>query len=244
MACSESLCATNEPLKTQKSSRGKRVEAPDSVPRSFTLSGMMALTFSEFKIKSGDVCAVTRDSFLRAAKSSGKLQLFFPCTAGSSSGGDRRGGLLELQPGAAGDEQQPGSVLCVKEPELGLERPTCRSRDFVPALLLPFPHQTAGFFLQGHDRGVNWAAFHPTMPLIVSGADDRQVKIWRMNGERVLQEGEGLQFMFQHLGVIYALQTHLRDRAANNPPSTDSRSLRRAQSSSKGFQLLLICPRC
>ena len=36
---------------------------------------------------------------------------------------------------------------------------------------------------QGHDRGVNWAAFHPTMPLIVSGADDRQVKIWRMNGQ-------------------------------------------------------------
>lgn len=38
-------------------------------------------------------------------------------------------------------------------------------------------------YVQGHDRGVNWAAFHPTMPLIVSGADDRQVKIWRMNGE-------------------------------------------------------------
>lgn len=38
--------------------------------------------------------------------------------------------------------------------------------------------------MQGHDRGVNWAAFHPTMPLIVSGADDRQVKIWRMNGRR------------------------------------------------------------
>ncbi|XP_026645773.1 coatomer subunit alpha [Microtus ochrogaster] len=37
--------------------------------------------------------------------------------------------------------------------------------------------------LEGHDRGVNWAAFHPTMPLIVSGADDRQVKIWRMNAK-------------------------------------------------------------
>lgn len=36
--------------------------------------------------------------------------------------------------------------------------------------------------LEGHDRGVNWAAFHPTMPLIISGADDRQVKLWRMNG--------------------------------------------------------------
>lgn len=35
--------------------------------------------------------------------------------------------------------------------------------------------------LEGHDRGVNWAAFHPTMPLIVSGADDRLIKIWRMN---------------------------------------------------------------
>lgn len=35
--------------------------------------------------------------------------------------------------------------------------------------------------LEGHDRGVNWAAFHPTMPLIISGADDRQIKLWRMN---------------------------------------------------------------
>ncbi|KAL9238238.1 hypothetical protein vseg_012690 [Gypsophila vaccaria] len=37
------------------------------------------------------------------------------------------------------------------------------------------------YVLEGHDRGVNWAAFHPTLPLIVSGADDRQVKLWRMN---------------------------------------------------------------
>lgn len=35
--------------------------------------------------------------------------------------------------------------------------------------------------LEGHDRGVNWASFHPTLPLVVSGADDRQVKLWRMN---------------------------------------------------------------
>ncbi|KAF5182466.1 Coatomer subunit alpha [Thalictrum thalictroides] len=37
------------------------------------------------------------------------------------------------------------------------------------------------YVLEGHDRGVNWAAFHPTLPLIVSGADDRQIKLWRMN---------------------------------------------------------------
>eukprot|EP01128_Nolandella_sp_AFSM9_P008559 TRINITY_DN5258_c0_g1_i1.p1 TRINITY_DN5258_c0_g1~~TRINITY_DN5258_c0_g1_i1.p1 ORF type:complete len:1293 (+),score=283.65 TRINITY_DN5258_c0_g1_i1:54-3881(+) len=35
--------------------------------------------------------------------------------------------------------------------------------------------------LEGHERGVNWAAFHPTSPLIISGADDRQLKLWRFN---------------------------------------------------------------
>jgi WD40 repeat protein len=34
-------------------------------------------------------------------------------------------------------------------------------------------------------RGVNWASFHPTLPLVVSGADDRQVKLWRMNETKV-----------------------------------------------------------
>lgn len=38
--------------------------------------------------------------------------------------------------------------------------------------------------LEGHDRGVNWATFHPTMPLIISGADDRQIKLWRMNDSK------------------------------------------------------------
>ena len=41
------------------------------------------------------------------------------------------------------------------------------------------------YVLEGHDRGVNWASFHPTLPLIVSGADDRQVKLWRMNGAHI-----------------------------------------------------------
>lgn len=39
------------------------------------------------------------------------------------------------------------------------------------------------FVLEGHDRGVNWVAFHPTLPLIVSAGDDRLVKLWRMSGE-------------------------------------------------------------
>ncbi|XP_028409104.1 coatomer subunit alpha-like [Dendronephthya gigantea] len=38
--------------------------------------------------------------------------------------------------------------------------------------------------LEGHDRGVNWVSFHPTMPLLVSAADDRQVKLWRMNDSK------------------------------------------------------------
>ncbi len=39
--------------------------------------------------------------------------------------------------------------------------------------------------LEGHDRGVNWAAFHPTMPCVISGADDRQIKLWRMSDNKV-----------------------------------------------------------
>ena len=37
------------------------------------------------------------------------------------------------------------------------------------------------YVLEGHERGVNWVSFHPTLPLIVSAADDRVVKLWRMN---------------------------------------------------------------
>ncbi|KAJ3234584.1 hypothetical protein HDU81_001312 [Chytriomyces hyalinus] len=40
------------------------------------------------------------------------------------------------------------------------------------------------YVLEGHDRGVNYAAFHPNLPLIVSGSDDRQVKLWRYNETR------------------------------------------------------------
>ena len=37
------------------------------------------------------------------------------------------------------------------------------------------------FVLEGHDRGVNWVCFHPTLPLILSAGDDRLVKLWRMS---------------------------------------------------------------
>ena len=52
------------------------------------------------------------------------------------------------------------------------------------------------YVLEGHDRGVNWASFHPTLPLIVSGADDRQVKLWRMNGEQCACSS-------QHAGTLH-----------------------------------------
>lgn len=37
------------------------------------------------------------------------------------------------------------------------------------------------YVLEGHERGVNWASFHPALPLIISASDDRQVKLWRMS---------------------------------------------------------------
>ena len=43
------------------------------------------------------------------------------------------------------------------------------------------------YVLEGHQRGVNWADFHPDMPLIISGADDREIKIWRMSNNDVTE---------------------------------------------------------
>jgi coatomer protein complex subunit alpha (xenin) len=40
------------------------------------------------------------------------------------------------------------------------------------------------YILEGHERGVNWASFHPTLNLIVSGGDDKQVKLWKINETR------------------------------------------------------------
>ena len=33
--------------------------------------------------------------------------------------------------------------------------------------------------LDGHERGVNWCDFHPTVDLICSGSDDRKLKLWK-----------------------------------------------------------------
>ena len=43
---------------------------------------------------------------------------------------------------------------------------------------------TVKYVLEGHDRGVNFASFHPTLPLIVSCGDDRQIKLWRMSDNK------------------------------------------------------------
>ncbi|KAK6589732.1 coatomer complex subunit alpha [Cryptosporidium xiaoi] len=37
------------------------------------------------------------------------------------------------------------------------------------------------FVLEGHERGVNWVSFHPTLSLLASASDDRTIKLWRYN---------------------------------------------------------------
>ncbi|KAL1542946.1 hypothetical protein AAHA92_19975 [Salvia divinorum] len=43
------------------------------------------------------------------------------------------------------------------------------------------------YVLEGHHRGVNWVSFHPTLPWIVSCADDRQVKVWHMKEKPLIE---------------------------------------------------------
>lgn len=64
--------------------------------------------------------------------------------------------------------------------------------------------------LEGHDRGVNWATFHPTLPLIVSGADDRQVKLWRMNESKVRYHFKNVRER-QHANIKSGIRFQMRD---------------------------------
>ena len=38
--------------------------------------------------------------------------------------------------------------------------------------------------IEGHDKGVNWVAFHPTTKVVASGADDKTIKLWRLSGNK------------------------------------------------------------
>ena len=75
-------------------------------------------------------------------------------------------------PADSGGPSTPGSLSS----KLGKAMPNVKVED-----LFGGNDATVKYVLEGHDRGVNWANFHHSLPLIVSGADDRQVKLWRMN---------------------------------------------------------------
>jgi len=62
------------------------------------------------------------------------------------------------------------------------------------------------YVLEGHDRGVNWASFHPTLPLVVSGADDRQVKLWRMNDTKAWE----VDTLRGHVNNVSCVMFHAR----------------------------------
>ena len=97
------------------------------------------------------------------------------------------------------------------------------------------------FVLEGHDRGVNWVAFHPTLPLIVSSGDDRLVKLWRMSGR--YSGTSGLKTILstyrnQGLGSRHLSRSfpELLSLFVPSPPGPDSFSWRRQNNSSMGFE--------
>ncbi|VAI11352.1 unnamed protein product [Triticum turgidum subsp. durum] len=84
------------------------------------------------------------------------------------------------------------------------------------------------YVLEGHDRGVNWASFHPTLPLIVSGADDRQVKLWRMNDTKAWE-------------VEYSTQKEVQVAPIRRPGSVSLNQSPRTLSYSPTENAVLIC---
>lgn len=91
------------------------------------------------------------------------------------------------------------------------------------------------FVLEGHDRGVNWVAFHPTLPFIVSAGDDRLVKVWRMSDTKAwevdtcrghFQNASGCLF-HPHQGLILSVgedkALRVWDRQKRTPVQTFKR---------------------
>ncbi|CAA7020565.1 unnamed protein product [Microthlaspi erraticum] len=68
----------------------------------------------------------------------------------------------------------------------GLRKKTLSPADALPRSSQMFSGDDAivKHLLQGHAAGVNSASFHPTLPLIVSGSDDNQLKLWEMDETR------------------------------------------------------------
>ena len=66
---------------------------------------------------------------------------------------------------------------------------------------------TVKYVLEGHERGVNWASFHPELPLIVSGSDDRMIKIWRTNDTKAWE----VDTLRGHTGNVSCVLFHPRE---------------------------------
>ncbi len=58
--------------------------------------------------------------------------------------------------------------------------------------------------LEGHERGVNWAQFHPTLNLITSASDDKTIKIWKYSNS-TWNEAESLR---GHLNNVSCVNFH------------------------------------
>eukprot|EP00300_Choanocystis_sp_HF-7_P020307 c20563_g1_i3.p1 GENE.c20563_g1_i3~~c20563_g1_i3.p1 ORF type:complete len:1208 (+),score=306.98 c20563_g1_i3:444-3626(+) len=76
----------------------------------------------------------------------------------------------------------------------------------LPTDFLNMAAPTVKHVLEGHDRGVNWASFHQSFPLIVTGADDRHVKLWRMNDTKAWE----VDTMRGHVNNVSCVMFHPR----------------------------------
>ena len=74
------------------------------------------------------------------------------------------------------------------------------------------------FTLEGHDKGVNWASFHPTRPYVVTGADDRTIRIWRLDDTR----GYEIEQLRGHTNNVSCV-TYYKDLIVSN---SEDRSIR------------------
>lgn len=60
--------------------------------------------------------------------------------------------------------------------------------------------------LEGHEKGVNWVTFHPTMKILASAADDKSIKLWRLSGNKYWQ----MDTLKGHMNNVSCVMFHPR----------------------------------
>lgn len=85
--------------------------------------------------------------------------------------------------------------------EKSLQKSGSKPNDLFGSLDVEVKH-----ILEGHEKGVNWVNFHPNNQTLASGADDKTIKLWRLQGNKHWE----IDYLKGHVNNVSCVAFHPR----------------------------------